>query len=403
MKQIILQHGCSCSAISVHPANWKTKKASLNITWYLQYRFYDKENNRSKLCIIKDRINQFKALELRKEYTASLLQNELELLQSGYNPITKNIVEERINVFEIEPTTPLLTALKQAADKIKCVHKTRLDLKNTIKFFEEAAFSLRMHRMPVEKVRRKHIKMILSRCEINKKEKWSNNTFNAYVKNLRILFEELMEYEATDTNPCEGIKRKKVIPQPKTILNKEECKLIDEFVAHYDYRFWRLIHIFFHSGSRTTELFRVQGKHVDLVRQKVKYLILKGKEYEWKQRTIKDIALPLWKDIMKDCKENDYVFSVGLEPGPKPIRPDQVQHRWRRHIQGKKEDGKLGIKCSWYSLKHLNTEQTAKLVGLKIAADQNAHSSTIITMKHYAIGEKERMHEQAKQVNNKFN
>ena len=62
---------------------------------------------------------------------------------------------------------------------------------------------------------------------------------------------------------------------------------------------------------------------------------------------------------------------------------------------------KLGIECDFYSLKHLNTDQTSAELGLNAAAAHNSHKSTAITMT-YAVNERERVHEQLKKVNNGF-
>lgn len=133
-----------------------------------------------------------------------------------------------------------------------------------------------------------------------------------------------------------------------------------------------------------------------LARQKVRYLVLKGKNYEWVERTIKDIALPFWQAAMVGCSTSDYVFSKGLRPGTGTIRAEQISRRWRKHIKGK-----LGIDCDFYSLKHLNTDQTAALLDLKTAAVHNSHKSTKTTLT-YAVNERERVHQKLKEVNNGF-
>lgn len=153
---------------------------------------------------------------------------------------------------------------------------------------------------------------------------------------------------------------------------------------------------FFHSGSRTTEILKVQGHHVDLKKQKVQYLVLKGRNPQWVERTIKDCALAHWRKAMSGCGPNDYVFSKGLKPGKSCIRNEQIARRWKRHIKVK-----LGINCDFYSLKHLNTDQTAATLGLTTAAAHNSHLSTNTTM-HYAVNEKERMHEKIKSISNHF-
>jgi hypothetical protein len=135
---------------------------------------------------------------------------------------------------------------------------------------------------------------------------------------------------------------------------------------------------------------------VNLKKQKVKYLVLKGQQYEWVERTIKDIALPYWKEAMQGCGAKDFVFSKGLKPGAKSIRSEQISRRWRRHIKKK-----LDIDCDFYSLKHLNTDQTAEALDLKTASAHNSHKSTGTTLV-YAVGEKDRLHQKIKSVQNSF-
>ena len=128
----------------------------------------------------------------------------------------------------------------------------------------------------------------------------------------------------------------------------------------------------------------------------MKYLILKGQQYEWVTRTIKDVALPLWQRALQGCDPKNYIFSVALKPGPNKIREEQISRRWRTHIKEK-----LGIKCDFYSLKHLNTDQTSAMLGLSMAASHNSHKS-IATTRVYAVNEYNRIHEQLKKVDNHF-
>jgi len=70
---------------------------------------------------------------------------------------------------------------------------------------------------------------------------------------------------------------------------------------------------------------------------------------------------------MKNNKKEDYIFSKYLETGKTSNRPEQITRRWKRHVKDK-----LGIEADFYSLKHLNTDETAALLDLGDAA---AHES----------------------------
>lgn len=396
---ILLPNGCKCSDLKVSPANWESAKASLKKNWYIYYRFYDPTQKgrypKGKLRIIKG-MNEAKTLDDRRAITKALMELELsELKKMGFNPI----LERHITPFDrsqtIVPETPFVEALKLAFAKAGYQTRTREDLKSVLKYVEQASFQLQLDLVSISEIRPSHILLLLD--QLGKiKERWTANTFNAYTRYLSLLFSQLLQHQAVEFNPVSGVKKKKTIKKLRAVLTPEECVLIDEFTRRYDENLWRFVHIFFHSGSRTSEILKVQGEHVDLKRQRVKYLVLKGQSYQWVERTIKDIALPFWRKAMEDCTAKDYVFSKGLRPGANPIRVDQINRRWKRHIKDK-----LGITCDFYSLKHLNTDQTAALLDLKTASVHNSHKSTGTTLL-YAVGEKERVHQKVKEVSNSF-
>ena len=63
---------------------------------------------------------------------------------------------------------------------------------------------------------------------------------------------------------------------------------------------------------------------------------------------------------------------------------------------------KLGITADFYSLKHLNLDEISGALDIEAAAMMAGHTSPVITMKHYAVNEKDREMERLRKVNNKF-
>ena len=80
----------------------------------------------------------------------------------------------------------------------------------------------------------------------------------------------------------------------------------------------------------------------------------------------------------------------------RPIRTDQIRHRWRRWVQKK-----MKIDCTWYSLKHLNTDEMEAMYGTDIAARLNEHGADMVR-KHYAVNHLAREHELIKKAENSF-
>lgn len=395
-----LPNGCSCSDPTVHPANWDKSGASTKNTWYIQYYFYDPSYKEKFpngcLRMLKGGLNKLSTLEQRRSAVKILMQELLYALkQEGYNPITKKC-HGIAGYDEIDTNTPLIETLSFAQSKIKVGSQTALDIRSVIKYTIASAKNLRFHILPISQIRRKHIKLLLDNLSITK-ERWSANQYNYYRAHLMMLFNILMEYDIIEINPVLGIKKQKYIAKEREVLTPEQRILVNKHLKENNYTFWRFLQIFFHSGGRETELMRIQIKDVDLARQRYKILVLKGKNSTRTERTIKDIALPFWEDVIKGANPNDYIFSKGLVPGPVAINSHQITRRWRTWV---KEP--LGITADFYSLKHSNLDETAAILDINAAAKMAGHTSTVITLKHYAHGENERQHLLLKAVGNEF-
>jgi integrase len=398
---IFLPNGCKCSEMSVSPKNWQTSKASLDVTWYIHYRFYDANQAdearfaNGKQVIIKAGLNRLKTLSERQIMVKALLEAEKELLEvEQYNPITGYKVPK--NKGKTLGDLPIMEAFEFAFEKKDCTNHMKEDFRSILKYVSQAAEKTGLTTLPITKVERHHIKELLDCCGKVKKN-WSPNTFNQYRAHLSILCKELVEYDALPYNPTIGIAKKKVILKNRKTLSIQERLEIAEVLKSKEPDFWRFLQIFFHSGCRETELVNLKVENIHLEEQRFSILVKKGRQYRETEKVIKDVALPFWEEQLKMAKPGYFVFGKGLRPNKNPIRPEQITRRWKRHIKDK-----LGIEADFYSLKHLNTDETAALLDLGDAAAHNSHTSTVITLKHYAFGEKARQQERIKKVGNSF-
>lgn len=387
---INLPNGCTCSNLSVYPKNWNSKSAKVSFDWYIKYRFYDFKHEKPKQVIVKG-MNQFKTLLERQNATKNALSVEMDkLIKEGYNPFPKAQISSIDNSI-ITLETSVLDALLSVNEKVEVSTRTKQDLKFMLSTVGKAIKSLALIKYPISQVSRKTIKMILEAASN------SPDRFNKNRSYLMILFSELCELELVETNPVRDIKKKKVVKHIRQVLTDEERTAVNEHLKNNYPEFHRFLHIFFHSGARISELVRVKEADVDLPNQRYKVIIQKGREHREVWKTIKNIVLPQWTDIMLQASKGDFVFSKGLKPGVSQIQPYQVTKRWYRLVKNK-----LGIKADFYSLKHLHTTEVVDLLSEKEAAKHNEHTSTAMVVGIYDVKRKDRQHNNVKELKNKF-
>ena len=397
---MLLPNGCSCSDPTVYPPNWENTGASFQHDWYIQYYFHDpvfkEKYKHGKLFIVKGGINRLKTFSERREAVKIILSELIYLLKDeGYNPITKIKMPPFENNYEIPPTTHWLTAIEKAKNRLILEKSTLADMKSCLAKLKIASNALKFSKMPVSEISRKHIKIIFEYLEAN--DNLSAHRYNKYRCYLMIFFKELMELETVESNPIRDISKRKTIKKIRELLSDKERGKIDKYLKSNFYTFWRFVNIFFHSGARENEMLALQAKNVDVEKHRFKILIKKGSQKREVYRTIKDIAMPLWIELLEDAKPEDYLFSVGLKPGSKKIIREQITRRWNVHVKKK-----LNITADFYSLKHLNIDETANALDIKDASVMAGHTTPVITIEYYALNEKKRQHERLRKVNNSF-
>ena len=384
--KIQLSKDCAHSLLTVSPKNWKTKKAKLNIQWFISYRFYDARFPNPKQVMIKG-MNAFKLLSERQNETQKLLSKEIESLNNGFNPFNK----ESAAKVELDQTLTFMQSLQEALNKVSVAPITKRDLITSLNKFESAIIALGWIELPISSVSRKHMRILLD------KSSNSDDRFNRNRSNLMILLSVLCELELVEYNFVRDIKKRKVVKYLRQVLTDEERIIVNEYLLAEYPEFHRFLHIFFHSGARISELIRLKVSDVDLKNYRFKMIIKKGSSYREVWRTIKNIALPFWEELLKGSLESDYLFSIGLKPGPMEIQPYQINKRWYRLVKKK-----LNIKADFYSLKHLHTTEVVELMGSQEAAKHNGHSSIAMVSQVYDVRKKERDITGIANLENKF-
>lgn len=392
--RIMLPNGCSMSKPSVYPPNWENGGVSLiKINWRIQYRFYDPNHPRQvKLCVVKN-MNEFKDLNERREITRAIIADQIQENKKGYNPILKKYTELPKEYFsELHPDLPFLIALRLVQKKMSISKSQKQQLKWIINRMDKAAKKLKFGEITISELKRRHLKNIFDYMNM------PNNYYNRAKGYLSSLFSELVEYECLETNITRDIRKKKIIQREREILSKDHFEAVMKFLKRDHYNFYRYARIFSYSGSRSSELLRLKAKDVDIENQEYQIIIKKGNQQREQTKVILKVAIPYWKEVLKNANPNDYIFSKNLEPGPEPIRSYQITKRWYRLIKKSKnvidENGKtIKITADFYSLKHSFLDSLDPETAQKMAAHTNAATTAI-----YQVTREKRDRERLKEL-----
>lgn len=371
---------------TVKPANWDKLK-QIKEDWYIQYYFYTPDGE-SHYKIVKGGINRYKNLKERREYTKELLQSIVDLLQSGYNPLTKTIIEAD-NTSEISSQTHFIDAFYLAHKTINGTEKHKKEILYIIRRIEKVATGIEYMNLPIASLKRTHIKDILERMNLG------DDMYNRVRNYISVIISELLEYDVLEYNFIRDIKKKKTVAKIREVLNDDDFTKVKYHLADHYPDFYRYLMIFFYSGSRSSELLNIKVSDVDIKNMEYRIMVLKGKKYFETTKVIIKSALPYWQKQLNGARADDYVFSKGLLPGANPIQPYQITKRWYRLVKKP-----LGITADFYSLKHkfLDLLDEVYQGTENIAKWHAAHTSDAMTNKVYLQTKKKRANEALKNL-----
>lgn len=415
-----LPNGCMRSEISVSPANWHTVKAKIKKPWKIYYRFYDPDYKGTKdwgKQISVKGMNVVSELKARQKSTRDLIDDVIrELELEGFNPITGNYLPpEGSSARMINPFSPLREALDVAFERLDIGKDARETMGYALVNMKNALQDLRFDKMAVSQVEPRHIIFWLDKIGENKykaaeksdkppragTEIWSASNYNHHRAYMMMLFRALVPLGAVKVNPVREVPLKRGIKKKKVIFNREERMSVAQLrEMRGSYTFWRFIQIFFHSGARISEMMRIRKEHVDLKSQTIDTVIYKGRQYLEEDKVIKDIVVPLWRELMNEAAPGDFLFSKDLRPGPVKISARQITIRWRR------VRGKLGINKTIYKLKHTHsTEVMGILVNMfkdarEKVAKHNNHKGTDMLQRVYDVESEQRESWEIMHINN---
>lgn len=405
---IKLLNGCHRTGVYFLPKDCLdfTTKSDFPKEWAVECRFYDP----------KYKQKYPKGFQYRRKFSSDslhvlkrtaivykdLMETRMDI--EHYNPITKSIMSNE----SIYPEMLFKDALWAVRDKMNYSDDYKRLSRQLLNLIDGALPVLGYTELRIFDTKIFHIKNILEKIHT------TESVFNKHRSCLKNMFDELLEYGCVEFNPVSSLK-KKVENTKERVVYKDEIMvstvlqyLHDNYPSFYVYT-----NIFRYSAARSTELFRVQKKHVDIDNQEYKVLIKKRKKYEWVTKIIIPAAIPYWKQILVKCKsEEDFLFSKDLVPGIKQISSKQIQRRWRNNIKLADDiihpltKKSIKIDVDFYTWKHLfldkldemqNNPELAPIVPINLAQGMANHLKPETTGK-YTLGRQNRNNELLKRI-----
>ncbi|WNI34702.1 hypothetical protein [Chryseobacterium sp. SG20098] len=409
-ERIKLSNGCTRTGVYFLPKDCMdfTAKDKYPKEWAVECRFYDprfkKERPNGKQYRKKFTKDSLKELRIFAEIYKEEMERKLDEL--FYNPITKSYMNTTFE--ELNPDLLFIDALWKVRDKMNYSEDYISLSRQLLNLIEGAIPKLGYSDLKINETEIFHMKNILEKIYT------TESVFNKHRSCLKNMFDELLEYGCVKFNPISSLK-KKVENTKERVLYKDdrEVSVVLQYLHDKYPTFYRYTNIFRYSGGRSTELFRVQKKHVDINNQEYKVLIKKRKKYEWVTKIIIPVAIPYWKRVLIECKsEDDFLFSKDLRPGPVQIDSKQIDRRWRTNVKLANDiidpitKKAIKIEVNFYTWKHMfldkldelqNNAELAPIVPINLAQGMANHLSPETTGK-YTLGKQNRNNEYLKKI-----
>lgn len=395
--KIELRNGCSRTEVFFSPKNYKSFRSvqDLQKDWFVECRFHD-PNFTEKYpqgFQFRKRTNCFETLKERK-LAMEIFKEDMEALldMQNYNPITKIYMRDRTG--ELNPYMDAKSAIEQTRLKLAGGEKHLRDVRTAINRFIKGLDAMNYSFLNISEIKIYHLKNTLDFLEL------SPSYFNKFRQYLSDIFKLLIEYGCVETNPVRDISKKKIHSKIREVIPAWKLPHIDRYLEKNHPEFFRYKEIFYYSGSRSSELLRVQRKHVNLEAQEFILQVRKGQTYTWVTKPINDHVLYYWKSLCKlSSSPEDFIFSYGLVPGTKENNPAQITKRWNAHVKNSKnikdEKGKVvTVTEDFYAFKYMFLDKLDELQYLgngdfnlaQLAASHTSNNTTGI----YTVNRKRR-------------
>lgn len=333
--------------VKVFPKNFRSMTKSEfdpNIHWYVWIDVFCPEIGQKKQFRYKKGINEQKNLEERRSETAALFRAVTYNLSIGWNPFTKEIVNDD----SLPPVTLILESLDYFFE-IKTPPlrpRSKTTYKSIIAIFKRWLIANNYKYTKVNKFGIVDAQKYMDYLTINRKN--SGKTYNNNLLGLRSIFNFLMDRELIEKNPFKKIKKQQVERGKNTAYSLTECKKIDEYFKQNNLRLYYFKEFIYCAAIRRTELTLLKVKDILDDSIIIRSEISKNKKQE-NAAINKKLKLIIEEMELHKYNSEDFLFGKKLETCatqfPNPNHISNMHQKALIHLEIRKE-------CTLYSWKH---------------------------------------------------
>ncbi|WP_278494959.1 tyrosine-type recombinase/integrase [Chryseobacterium arthrosphaerae] len=361
----------SYSNMKIYPINWETSKKSVLKNWIVRYIFIDNKGVEQEATF--KGMNHIKDHALRVQETKRLIEEEIYMLERGYNPKTKEFDDSGLNL--INPSTLFLSACNIYIESKECVETTRTDMENSMKHVTKYATKLGLHLKQIKDITKGDIKQLLLYM---KNDKHSNYRINKTKSHLSACFTFFTELDIFQVNFVRGISKLPHESAKKKIIRTTEDWNKFHSIEHINLNVYMFLYIFLYSGCRFEEMVKVKKEDVELEKSIFWITLKKGGKHTRVMRAINLHSFKYWKIIYETAKPSQFLFSHNQMPNDLPVKANSIYDMCTKYFK------KVGLNITGYALKYTYLNLVAKIYGISKAKEAAGHTSEKTT-KIYAV------------------
>ncbi|GAB0154773.1 hypothetical protein CHRYSEOSP005_00330 [Chryseobacterium sp. Alg-005] len=375
----------SYSNMKVYPINWETSKKSISKDWIVRYTFIDQKGVEHDTSF--KGMNHIKDHAERVSETKRLIDEEIYMLDRGYNPKTKEYDSSNA-IPIINGKTLFLAAMQSAIDNNPGVQSHIDDMTNSMKHISKYAKMLRIHVKPIKEITKGDIKQMLLRMT---NDGHSNYRVNKTKSHISSCFKFFTDLDIFEVNFVKGISKLQHTSAKKAIIRTAEDWKKFHSIKELNYNVYVFLYIFFYCGSRFEEMVHVKKEDVEIDKSIFWINLKKGGMHTRAMRPINFHAWNYWKTLYDIAKPNQYLFSFNQMPHDEPVTANSLYRIASRYLR------KVGLNITGYALKHSYINMVTNLYGLSKGKELAGHTTERTTL-NYAVDYEEQQVEKNKNI-----